>query len=260
MRIIPKLPVVYEPIIEEKTEMVEHLVEEEEEVIDDEVYETPTKPPRRPSTISSTTEQYESADEFIPKSSSPSISPNRGSRATAAKRGGTFLKQRLKMVKVYKTLAERIKQRPYYQEDDTGSIAEDDDIPYMTPSSSDQQASSSKQVRFERSSPALPARPEPVKKTIKKLVKKQVPITVQREVRLSQEEVLEAMRHRYKAPSKRDGQARRRGRLFKQQVIEHNAFTYMVARVLAFLQDKGQISDTELNTQNFLCVERNFIV
>lgn len=275
MRLVPKLPITYEPMPQQEVETKEIIVEEEE-IIEDEVYEIPKSPETErpgPSLVTAAADDNLSIyqETAIPSEpitlgptySSPSKKPSPVKSFPVKGKRFDKVKQRLKMVKVYKTLAERIRQRPYYQEEEAEEEEEEEDIlpsesPARAPFPSVDVPTSSKQARKESIKSQL--RPEPTKKTKKRIIKKRVPVVVPKEPKKSQEEMLDEMRLRYRAPLKRDGQARRRGRLNKQKIVEHNAFTYMVARVLAFLQEKGELSEEALKTEQFHSVDRNFIV
>ena len=78
--------------------------------------------------------------------------------------------------------------------------------------------------------------------------------------KVRREQILDAMRRRYRAPTRAESNPRRRGRLARMLKLDHNAFTYMVTRVLAFLQERGRVSEDELHSERFRVVDRNFVI
>ena len=307
MRKLPELPIIYEPLPndrDEKTETIETIIEESEEVIDQpsssrrrasstssyggggggsSSRQPPIVPPppaatssRRPSNIST------GSGAMGGQSSAPTTSSTTTKTSTTSKPRKLSLanlgKQRLKLINAYKTIAERVRERPAYIGEEIDEEDEDYTQESMDTTADLNTSMDSRQVRFEeeeqeqtdanyggrrgstdsrQSSPAKKPQIRTKRKTIKKKImeKRATPETVDQ-----QEAILDEMRRKYKAPVRKDNSARRRGRLVREEVLEHNAFTYMTTRVIAFLLEKGQLSDEQIDNTKYLAVDRSFII
>ncbi|XP_057314108.1 uncharacterized protein LOC130655374 [Hydractinia symbiolongicarpus] len=261
MRKLPQLPMVYEQIMGDmQPETIETVVDVEEE-------ETYYKTVRRKAPVESTpryTMESKPVETRPLKADSPPISLGArrvSSGESAGARGrrlsGSLGKQKVKMVRVYQRLTDRVKQKQSVVTEDI--VPDPEEAQQTTSFESEEQAGTSKEVKFEpQPSPPMIETVEPATRTIKRQVTKRVPVVRQPEE--TQEYILDQMRTRYKAPIKRESNARRRGRLYKEVVIQHNAFTYMISRVLGFLQDRGHLSDKELDNEKYMEIDRNFII
>ena len=319
MRKLPELPIIYEPFPtdkDEKTETIETIIEESEEVIDHPSSrrrgsisssgagggggvsgsrQPPIVPPppsgsssRRASSVSTGSIAMGGGQAAGPFSSSKTTKTQ-----TSKPRKLSFAnlgKQRLKLINAYKTISERVRERPAY----AGEEIDEEDEEYTQESTDDDLNLSvdsremrndlnlsydSRQVRFEEEeqerdeidrarraseensrrqpSPAKKPQIRTKRKTIKKKImeKRATPETVSQ-----QEAILDEMRRKYKAPVRKENSARRRGRLVRENVLEQNAFTYMTTRVIAFLLENGHLSDEQINNTKYLAVDRNFII
>lgn len=215
----------------------------------------------------------------------PGYFQSKGRRITA-----TLSKRRMKIVSVYKTLAERLKQRSHVTgeqmvEEPSSYIREESSVEepeystfaqrrtesglsgVTTPvrnngySSETRDGSILKQIYSDGGPKTLPPKGNiKSKKDKKKGViseRNRHPVISEK---MKREKLLDIMRRRYKAPSRPDSYPRRRGRLAKIMNLDHNAFTYMVTRVLACLQEKGALNEEELNAEKYRCIDRGFIV
>ncbi|XP_004212433.3 uncharacterized protein LOC100206144 [Hydra vulgaris] len=264
IRMLPQLPVLYEPIEEPpptpKTETIETITEEifEEDIEPNKSEPSPKPRPPRKGIPTSTTYQatplVQPSVSSTERSSKPSALPH---TSKTSKLPFSIGKHKLKVVNVYKTLAERVKQKPYHHEEEE----EEEENEEVEP----EPMTSSRQERSEPHRSSLTSLnkvdPPKSKKVIKKVTHK-TKVTREKspEPVMTQESFYEAMRFRYKAPVRRDNSTRRRGNLSTIKVLEHNPFTYMVTRVLGFLQEKGHLSDEELNNVTYAYVDNNFIV
>lgn len=285
MRKLPELPIIYEPIdVEEPehktTETIETIIEESEEVIEPPPPKPRESPMRRasstpsleqdrvqsagPSPAASTSDMRRSG----PRRTSTSSTTTTTTKPKERKRSiGSLARQKLKLIKAYKTISERRKERPSYSvdediEEEEEEEAEEPDLDY----SADSEPPSARQVRFDSPNRRSTGRQSPqyepqirtkIKTTKKKISEKPRPPP---QTEAEQEALLDEMRRKYRAPVRRDNNARRRGRLFKEEIVQHNAFTYMVARVIAFLQERGHLEEEELNNMKYLAVEKSFII
>ena len=267
VRMLPQLPVLYEPIEDPsppKTETIETITEEIfEEDVEPTKVDSPAKPrPPRKANYIPTGPTYQATPIVTASSAQFPERPARPTTLPSVSKGNklpfSINKHKLKVVNVYKTLAERVKQKPYHHEEDE----EEEEIEEQEP----EPQISSRQDRMESASrsgmqPLPKVEPPKSKKILKKVTrKKQVTREKSPEPMMTQEAFYEAMKFRYKAPIKRDNATRRRGNLSAIKVLEHNPFTYMVTRVLGFLQEKGHLTDNELNNVNYAYVDNNFIV
>jgi len=283
MRQLPELPIIYEPLVDDsdnKTETIETIIEESEEVID-----PPTKrksslreskappivlgPPVAGSSSAGPSATSSRRSSTISTASTKAPPSARSEGKTRRLSLASLGKQRLKLINAYKTIAERVRERPAYvgEEVDEDEEVEDE----YSQESGDLEASlDSRQVRFQQyqqspqlspiKEPSTPQR-EPQIRTKRKTIKKKImEKKAAPETAAQQEALLEEMRKKYKAPVRRDNSSRKRGRLCKEDILAHNAFTYMATRVIAFLQEQGHLSDNDINNTKYLAVDRNFII
>lgn len=215
----------------------------------------------------------------------PGYFQSKGRRITA-----TLSKRRMKIVSVYKTLAERLKQRSHITgeqivEEPSSYMREDSSIgepeyttfaqrraesgqsgittpTYDIPGTSGRDAPILKQIHSDSGPKTLP----PKGNVKSKKDKRKAGVTSERSrhpaisEKMKREKLLDIMRRRYKAPPRAESNPRRRGRLARIINLDHNAFTYMVTRVLGFLQEKGAITQEELNSEKYRCIDKSFIV
>ncbi|XP_066914614.1 uncharacterized protein [Clytia hemisphaerica] len=267
MRKLPDLPIIYEPIAPTdeggERETIETIIEESEEVIDPPASRrssimgrAPPIIPPPPAGTSSRRSSVASASGSTSKTSTTTTTkPRKMSLANLDK-------QRLKLINAYKTISERVRERPAYMGEEVDEEEEDVGDEDFSQESGELNASmDSRRVSFQsettpKHSPKKDPQIRTKRKTIKKKIveKRAVPETA-----AQQEVLLDEMRKRYKAPVRRDN-SRRRGRLIKEETLIHNAFTYMTTRVIAFLQEKGQLSDEQIDNTKYLAVDRSFII
>ena len=302
MRKLPELPIIYEPLPhdnKDNTETIETIIEESEEIIDQPRSrrssflavpvptgsssgggrQPPIVPPP-PSGSSSRRASNVSSGSAFGGGGSATTTPRTTTTSTSKPRKISLAnlgKQRLKLINAYKTIAERVRERPSYAGEEVEDATDEfEDEDYSQESINDLDTSmDSRQVRFEeedrnrgenrpKSSPSKQSTSsygEPQVRTKRKTTKRKimerraVPETADQ-----QEAILEEMRRKYKAPMRKENSVRRRGRLVREQVLEHNAFTYMTTRVIAFLLEKGQLSDEQIDNTKYQAVERSFII
>ena len=269
MRQLPDLPVIYEPIAPSdeggERETIETIIEESEEVIDPPAPSSrrssivgrppPIIPPPPAGTSSRRASAASTSSTTTKTSTTSSTKPRKMSLANLGK-------QRLKLINAYKTISERVRERPAYVGEEVDEEEEEGGDEDYSQDSGDLNASmDSRQVRFQsETTPKHSPKKEPQIRTKRKTIKKKI---VEKravpETAAQQEQLLDEMRKRYKAPVRRDN-SRRRGRLIKEETLVHNAFTYMTTRVIAFLQEQGQLSDEQIDNTKYLAVDRNFII
>ena len=259
-RVLPKLPVIYEKVPEGEEEMrFEPVVEEEE--VEDEVFEEDN--------ISLNTMGTMDTMDLIEEPPPPS---KRGREKKSSKSIAMMAsKQKLRAVSVYKSLAERVKQSKHKD------YTYEESVPADSASSSGGAASEAstsrtaewadpRHVRFQQvneSPRSSPLREPTLSRSESKKSKKssESSKTPQRppSIPATVDSVREAMKYRYRAPVRRDGYNRRRGKLRSKQNVQHNAFSYMVCRVLGFLEGH-LLTEEELQNKTFISVDRTFIV
>lgn len=290
MRKLPELPIIYEPITAQDepepklTETIETIIEESEEVIEPPAPKPRESPMRRATSSPSLDGQqserktpiilggglgpsHAASTGDVRRGSAPG--PRRTSTTTTTttkpkeRRFSMIGRQKLKLIKAYKTISERRKERPSYATEGDEEEEEEAEEPELDLES---EPNSARQVHFDspsrRSSDRLSPQYEPQIRTKRKTTKRKISERPKQlpQTEAEQEALLDEMRRKYKAPVRRDNSARRRGRLFKEEVIQHNAFTYMVTRVIAFLQERGHLKEEELNNTKFIHVEKSFII